>query len=446
MTHSDGLPMPRRGRAALAIWLAMAVTVMDTAIANVALPTIARDLGAPASDSFWVVQAYQLGIICSLLAWSALGERWGYNRIYVIGQITFTAASIACAASTSLSELIAARLAQGLGAGAIMGVNGALVRFTFPKANLGWALGFNVTVIAVSATVAPIIAGLVLSGLSWRYLFAVNLLLGTASLAAGWRSLPEARGTRQTFDWASALLLALALSSIVAGPTILHWKGILPVAAGIGIVWWLGRKAAAQSNPLLPFDLWALPELRRAYLASVGSFAAQSCLLVSLPFHLMRSHGLSPTLTGFTMASIPLGLAVAAPISGRLSDRGNGIGRLGLPLAATGGLCIGLAPSGSVPLLFAFGLVGGMGFGLFQAPNNRLMLTAAPRPRSGSAAGMAAMARLLGQMSGVAAASAVLALSGALSSAFTWIVFLFAGAGATAAWPLGSDSQDVGSR
>ena len=133
----DGLPIPRRYWSAAAIWLALAMAVLDGSIANVALPTIAKDLGASAATSVWIVNAYQLTITVLLLPLAALGDRLGYRRIYIPGLALFTIGSVACALAHGLTTLILARVFQGMGAACIMSMNAALVRATYPAKMLG---------------------------------------------------------------------------------------------------------------------------------------------------------------------------------------------------------------------------------------------------------------------------------------------------------------------
>ncbi|HEY0572268.1 MAG TPA: MFS transporter, partial [Enterovirga sp.] len=128
----DGLPVPQRYWAVLAIALAITMAVLDGAIANVALPTIARDLGIAPADAIWIVNAYQLAVVVSLLPLASLGEIVGYARVYLGGLALFTVASLACALSDSLVTLTLARILQGFGGAGIMAINGALVRYTYP--------------------------------------------------------------------------------------------------------------------------------------------------------------------------------------------------------------------------------------------------------------------------------------------------------------------------
>jgi DHA2 family multidrug resistance protein-like MFS transporter len=442
----DGLPTPQRWLAAGAIWLAMAVTVLDSSIANVALPTIARDFTTSATISLWVIHVYQLAVVCSILTLAAIGEIAGYRRVYLAGLVVFTLASCACAVSGGMAELIAWRLLQGLGAAAIMSVNGAMVRFTFPARRLGQAFGINAMVIAISATTAPAIAGVMLALVSWRWLFGINLVFGVLALGMGWRSLPETRGELSRLDTASALMTAGAIAGLFGASAIgLERQNGVLIGAGLTVFAFLTalafRRARQQDRPLLPVDLMGIPVLRRAYLASICNFAAQTLLLVAMPFYLRNSFGYTPLRTGLTVAAIPLGLALAAPVAGRWADRSplSEPGRMGLPLAACGLLGLAMAPGDGLAAVALAGLVCGMGFGLFQAPNNRTMIVTAPTARSGAAAGMLGLSRLCGQMTGVVIAGLLFCYVPDTSSSFSLIAAGIASLGTmlTLGWPAG---------
>src|SRR5215813_6126974 len=204
--HADGLPLPQRNLAILTIALGLVMAVIDGSIANVALPTIARDLDASPAFSIWIVNGYQLAITISLLPLASLGEIIGYRRVYLAGLLLFTAASLACTLSNDLLTLTVSRIVQGFGAAGVMSVNMALVRFIYPRALLGRGIGLNAMVVAISAAVGPSVAAAILAVATWPYLFAVNLPIGLAALALGLRFLPHAPRASHTFDWQSAAL------------------------------------------------------------------------------------------------------------------------------------------------------------------------------------------------------------------------------------------------
>jgi MFS transporter, DHA2 family, multidrug resistance protein len=217
--HADGLPLPQRNWAILTIALGLIVAVMDGAIANVALPTIARDLDASPAFSIWIVNGYQLAITISLLPLASLGEIIGYRRVYLAGLLLFTLASLFCALSHTLLLLTVARIVQGFGAAGIMSVNSALVRHTYPNALLARGIGFNALVVAFSAAVGPTVASAILAVGTWPYLFAINIPIGIGALALGWRCLSHTQGGIHTFDWQSAVLSAVTFGLGIAPST-----------------------------------------------------------------------------------------------------------------------------------------------------------------------------------------------------------------------------------
>ena len=178
MEFSDGLPPAERRRAMVTLSIAICISVLATAIANIALPAIALDLAVSPALSIWVVNAYQLAVTVSLLPLSSLGDIYGYRRVYLCGLVVFCAGSLACGLADTLPLLVAGRVLQGFGAAGIMSVNTALVRYIYPRAQLGRGLGFNTTVVATSLAAGPSIGAALLSITSWPILFAVYVPLG----------------------------------------------------------------------------------------------------------------------------------------------------------------------------------------------------------------------------------------------------------------------------
>ena len=418
-TTPDGLPTPRRYWSVLAIWLAMTMSVLDGAIANVALPTIARDLNASAASSIWVVNAYQLAITVTLLPLAALGDRLGYRRVYMAGLAIFTLGSLCCALSHSLIELTAARVLQGLGAGGIMSINAALVRFTYPKRLLGRGIGLNALVISVSAAIGPTVAAAILARASWAWLFAINVPVGVLAIAVASRSLPVTVGSERRFDWVSGLLNALTFGFLIVGAESVVRQGPaagltqLAIGAIAGVL--LVRRELKQEAPLVPFDLLRMPIFGLSIATSVVSFSAQMMAFVSLPFYFQTVLGRTAVTTGLLMTPWPIAVGIAAPIAGRLADRHRAgtLGGIGLTLFAIGLLMLSLVRPGSSDLDIAWRMaLCGVGFGFFQSPNNRAMVTSAPMHRSGAAGGALATARLLGQTAGAVTTAVFFHLSG----------------------------------
>jgi DHA2 family multidrug resistance protein-like MFS transporter len=417
--EQDGLPIPRRYWSVISIWLALTMAVLDGAIANVALPVIAHQLGASPAASVWVINAYQLTITILLLPLAALGDRVGYKCIYIPGLALFTLGSVGCAAGGTLTLLIAARVFQGVGAACIMSMNAALVRATYPARMLGRGIGYNAMVLSMSAAVGPTLAAIILSVASWQWLFLINLPIGIAALIVGRKSLPEPQGHGRPFDWPSALLSAAMMGLIVFGAetfardsaavgTVMIMAGLAAGAALVGREW-------GEPTPLMPLDLLKIPIFSLSISTSIVSFAAQMLAYVAIPFLFQSVLGRSVFATGLLMTPWPIAVGIAAPFAGRLADRISAglLGGIGLAVFALGLFL--LSRLGASPDNFDIAwrmAVCGLGFGLFQSPNNRTIVSAAPKPRSGAAGGMLATARLLGQTSGAVAVGVAFHLAG----------------------------------
>jgi DHA2 family multidrug resistance protein-like MFS transporter len=415
----DGLPVPRRYWSVLAIWLAMAMSVLDGAIANVALPTIARELHASAASSIWIVNAYQLAITICLLPLAALGDKLGYRRVYMAGLAVFTLGSLGCALSHTLAGLTAARVLQGLGAAGIMSINSALVRFTYPQRLLGRGIGLNAVIISVSAAIGPTVASAILARASWEWLFAVNVPIGVVAIAIAARALPRTEGSGRPFDWLSALLNALTFGLLIMGLEALArdglQAGLLRLAGAAVAGGLLARRELQRTTPLVPFDLLRIPIFGLSVATSVVSFTAQMLAYTALPFYFQEMLGRSPVAIGLLMTPWPLAVAVTAPIAGRLADRRPAglLGGIGLAVFAVGlALLSTIGPGASNWAICWRMAICGAGFGFFQSPNNRAMISAAPLKRSGAAGGALATARLLGQTFGALATAVFFSFGG----------------------------------
>ncbi|CAH0152277.1 MFS transporter [Erwinia aphidicola] len=409
---NDGLPLPQRYGAILAIALGITVAVLDGAIANVALPTIARELNASPAESIWIVNAYQLAIIISLLTLSFLGDMLGYRRIYQWGLVLFSCTSLFCALSDSLGMLTFARVLQGFGGAALMSVNTALIRIIYPQRHLGRGMGINSLIVAVSSAAGPTVAAAILSVASWQWLFLINVPVGIAALVLALRYLPDnpQKTSGQRFDLLSSVMNALTfgllislLSGFAQGQ---NGKLLLAELVALLLVGTLFiRRQLRLEFPLLPVDLFRIPIFAMSIGTSVCSFCAQMLAMVSLPFFLQSVLGRSEVATGLLLTPWPLATMVMAPIAGRLIERFHAglLGAIGLAMFAAGLFALALLPASpsDADIIWRMMLCGA-GFGLFQSPNNHTIISSAPRHRSGGASGMLGTARLLGQTSGAA--------------------------------------------
>jgi DHA2 family multidrug resistance protein-like MFS transporter len=426
-SHSPypGLPLPQRYHAMGVIMLGITLAVLDGSVVNLALPGIVRDLQSTPSHAVWVVNAYQLATLALLLPLAALGDRLGYRRVYLAGAAVFTVASAACMLAQSVPMLAAARALQGAGAAGIMAVNAALVRLTYPSRSLGRGIALNSVVVAAGSVAGPTVAAAVLSVASWPWLFGINLPLGVILLVLGSRALPHnpappaAASSLSLVDVAlngcvfTLLFLGADLLGARAGPSqplsnVTAGVAALAAALGLGVIYI--RRQRGQSSPLLPIDLLRIPVFALSMCTSVSAFTAQTLAYVSLPFLMLEAWQLGPLHAGLLLTCWPLGTIVAAPVAGRLIGRypGGLLGGIGLGLMAAGLALLALAPPHPAALDVAWRLaLCGLGFGLFQSPNNHTIITSAPVNRSGAASGMLGTARLTGQSSGAVLLAAI---------------------------------------
>jgi DHA2 family multidrug resistance protein-like MFS transporter len=420
MELGEGLPPGARQRAMATIAIAISMAVLDGAIANIALPTIGRELATTPAATIWVVNAYQFAVTVSLLPLAFLGDILGYKRIYMAGLLVFTVASLGCALATTLPLLVAARVVQGLGGAGIMSVNTALIRFIFPRAQLGRGLGFNALVVATFSALGPSIAAGILSVASWHWLFAINVPLGVLSWWLAARVLPMTPLAGHRFDVLSAVMNAATIGLVIIAVDGLGRGNGRIEAAELVLALLIGTvfiyRQLQLRVPLLPVDLFRRPIFALSVATSICSYIAQTIAYVALPFYFQDAGGVSQIDTGLLMTPWPAIVVIVAPISGRLSDRypAGVLGTLGLAVMTVGLLSLLMMPPAPGYLAVAWRMVlCGLGFGFFQSPNNRLLVGSAPPQRSGAGSGMLATARLTGQTLG----SALVALSFGLSGA-----------------------------
>lgn len=413
-----GLQGTRRIFAIAPVFIAVALATLDAAIANTALPTIAADVHAHPADSIWIVNAYQLALVITVLPFAALGEILGYRRIYIFGLVLFTLASLVCALAWSLPSLTIARAFQGIGAGVVMSVNTALVRFIYPPRMLGRAVGLIALVVAVSSAIGPTVASGILSFTTWPWLFAINVPFGIVAFVLATMNLPHTKRSSHRFDWLSAILnagtfslLILAIGEAAHSAPLVQTLSELGAAVVLGamLIW----RQMALPVPMLPVDLYARPVFALSSLTATCSFACQGVAFVALPFYFQGVLGFSQVATGFLMTPWPVAVALTAPVAGWLSERYpvGILGGVGLVVLAIGMGCLTFMPaSPSIADITWRMAVCGAGFGFFQSPNVKALMSAAPPERSGGASGIIAMSRLLGQTIGAALVALCLGL------------------------------------
>lgn len=422
--NSEGIKLTvHRYIAILAILIVLAMTVLDGTVVNVALPVLATKFNVSDSHAVWIVTIYQLVITMLLLPLSSLGDIYSYKRNFLIGVSVFTIGSIFCASSQSFFLLIGARAIQGIGAAFIMGVNVALIRLIYPAKILGRGLAINAMVIAISSAAGPTIAGAVLSVASWQWLFLINVPFGILAFLIGYKYLPKnpPRDHRTRFDFISGIanvvvfgLIFYSLGSFALKGELILNIGLLVVGLIIG--YFYIHHLHNREQPMFPVDLLHIKLYALSILTSNCSFIAQNVALISLPFLFLNGYGFSEISTGLLMTPWPLATMIVSPFAARWVERHNpGLtASLGMMIYAFGVIMLMTAPMGAGLSEWNIAwrmAICGIGFGMFQTPNNIIMIQATPMERSGAAGGMQSTARLVGQTLGATIVTVVFAFA-----------------------------------
>ncbi|MDF7774452.1 MFS transporter [Sphingomonas sp. AOB5] len=414
---TDGLPQPRRLVAIAAISFGTALVVIDGAIATVALPTIAQDLNVDSSAAVAVVTIYQLVLVMLLLPMSGLGDRIGLKRLYQLGQIVFTIATLLCFFAKSLPFLLLVRAVQAAGAAAVLSVSVALLRRIYPQAHLGRGMGVNSVVVSSFTALAPTLGGIILAFGPWPWVFACALPFAVISLALG-RALPDPPARAEPYDVLGAVLCAAMFGLFIGGlESAVH--GDSPVVsaaivlAGIFIGVLFVRRERHEAVPILPVDLIGRPVIALSVIGAFTAFVATMTLLLSLPFRLQHEFGFSPTEVGAAIAPWPLTTLFVAPMAGWLSDRypAGIMGGIGMSLAIAGLVSMAFLPADPAWIDLAWRMsLTGAGFGIFLSPNARLIIGSVPIERAAAAGGLVSTTRMVGQTIGATLVATLLAL------------------------------------
>ena len=412
----DGVPLPQRFYAIGAISFGTALIVIDGGVANVALPTIAHDLHVDPSSVVSIVTVYQLTLVMLMLPFAGLGERIGLKRMYQLGQLVFTVATVLCFFAKSLPFLLIVRAAQAVGAAAALSLSSALLRQIYPARQLGRGLGINSVVVSSSAAAAPTIGGLVLAVAPWPWVFASAVPFAIASLILG-RALPDPAPRDEPFDVVGAIMCAAMFGLIIGGSeSAVHGNSPVVsaaiVALGLFVALLFVRREKGESKPILPIDLLASPVIALSVVGAFAAFLASMTLLISTPFRL-HDLGFSAAEIGAAIAPWPLTNMIVAPLAGYLSDRfpAGLLGGIGMTVSITALSLLAFMPADPSYFDIAWRMaLCGSGFGLFLPPNARLIIGSAPRERAAAAGSLVSTVRLIGQTSGATLVAALLAL------------------------------------
>ncbi len=410
----------RKYIAIIALQIVLVMTVLDVTLVNVALPVLAGEFHISNSATVWIVTIYQLVITMLLLPVSSVGDLYSYKKTFLTGVVIFTVSSGLCAMAQTFTMIVVARAIQGIGAACVMGVNIALVRLIYPREILGRGMALNAMCIAIATAAGPTIAGAILSVTTWHWLFLINVPLGIIAFFIGWKLLPHnpVVENKPRFDWISAVenmivfgLIFYALGNFTRKGDVALSAIMLVVGIAIGVFYL--RRQFSHTQPLLPVDLFKNSMYTMSIATSVCSFIAQNVTMIALPFLYLNNYHFSEITTGLLMTPWPLATMIVSPIAARYVERHNpgttaAVG-MGVFVIGVGMLLL----SGSAPsewdIAWRMALCG-VGFGMFQTPNNIVMVMATPVHRSGGAGGVQSTARLVGQTLGATMVSSVFAI------------------------------------
>ncbi|MER7838628.1 MFS transporter [Streptomyces sp. NPDC096040] len=418
----------RRWRALGVCLAAGFISLLDTSIVNVALPSIEHGLGATEAAQAWVVSGYALTFGLALVPAGRLGDMHGRRQAFLFGLAVFTVASAACGLAASPDWLVVCRLIQGTAAGMVAPQTSGLIQQMFQGAERAKAFGLLGSVIGVSTAVGPLAGGLIIdavgTGDGWRWVFFVNLPIGVAAFFAGLRLLPRfpgSPGRREEFDPVGVMLLGAGVLALML-PLVQEqqWTGrlkwaLLPVGGVLlGLFWtWERRQGRLGRAPLVDLNLFSLRSFTLGALISLTYFAGFTTVFFVLALFLQNAAGYSALASGLTVLPFAAASAVGAALGGRLVVRhGRKLIVIGLSGVALGLLgivaVVRLVPLESVGWAAAVPMiVGGIGSGLTVSPNTTLTLTRVPVKRAGAAGGVLQTGQRLGSAAGIAVVGSV---------------------------------------
>jgi EmrB/QacA subfamily drug resistance transporter len=399
---------------------ASAMAFIDGSVVNIALPVIQRGLGASLADMQWVSNAYLLLLGSLILVGGGLGDRIGRRRIFLVGIVLFGAASLVCAVAPSVGVLIAARLAQGVGAALLVPQSLAIISATFPKEVRGAAIGTWAAASSIATSIGPPLGGFLIDLLSWRVAFWINVPISLLAIWLTARYVPENRdaGATGPIDWTGSAIAVLSLGALTYGLTAISGTGTsgaiiaITIAAGVvGLVAFVlyERRAA---NPVMPLELFRSPVFSGTNIVTVFLYGALAAFLFLMPFDLQARRGLTASETGLAMLPIGIIIGVFSRMTGGLADRYGprlflivgpvlvGLGAAGLALNLAN-LWLGVI----VPVLLI-----SAGMAIVVSPLTTAVMNSVPDARSGAASGVNNAASRLAGVIAIAVIGAVASL------------------------------------
>ena len=406
-------------------WIILLTTVLltfmatlDGSIVNVALPVMAQKLLVSMASIEWVVTSYLIVIVGTILIFGRLADIKGKTTIFKLGIIIFTIGSLTCGISNSLIILVFSRGLQAIGAAGTMSTSHGIITHVFPSNERGRALGLNGTFVALGSMIGPPIGGIIVSIFSWQYIFLVNVPIGILALILAMKTLPKSSNNEnEKLDIKGAVLfgstMLLLFGALTFGKEIGFSNKIIIVSLISSLVLFILfiKVEKGMRQPLLKLEIFNNSLFSLSVFCAFISFVAISCSNIILPFYLQYVMKMTPSSAGVIMMVSPIILAVAAPISGYMSDRVGSevltfIGLLGTSLGLF--LISTLTEYSYLGFLIAFIAIMTIGNGMFQSPNNSLVMSTVDKDKLGIAGSINALVRNLGMVFGISLSTTLL--------------------------------------
>lgn len=394
------------------------MATLDSSIVNVALPQMARAMDVDTSQIQLVVTSYLIVIVGIILIFGKLGDMLGKTKIFTFGIALFTLGSLLCGITSSFPVLIGARIIQAVGAAATMANNQGIITQVFPATERGKALGLTGTSVALGSLVGPGLGGIIVGASSWEYIFLINVPVGVVVLFFAVKLLP--RSNKKATDRLDVLGAALFMFSIVPlfvalgqVPSLGFANPLILTGFVVSIVSFIAFIVVEQKreNPLIPLDIFRNKLFSLSIFCAFITFVGLFCNSIIQPFYLQDVMVYSPEQAGLIMMIFPLILTVLAPVSGHVSDK---IGSelltfIGLLLISLGLFLMStLTEQSTLMTMVSFIVVLSVGMGLFQSPNNSLIMSTVGRHQLGIAGSINALVRNMGMVCGIALATTLL--------------------------------------
>lgn len=413
------LKIERRWWVLVAVGTGSFMAALDGSVINTILPVIRQAFQADVSTIEWVVTIYLLTLSGLLLTFGRLGDLRGHKAVYVWGFAIFVFSSVLCGAASSVEAMILFRGIQAIGAAMIASNAPAILTANFPAERRGRVLGLQATMTYLGLTVGPSLGGWLTHSLGWRSVFYVNVPVGALALTLSLLYIPRQAPAEaeQRFDLTGAAAFLAGLTALLLAlnkGSEWGWSSpfILALFATAFIILTIFIHIEKRSNwPMLDLTLFRQISFSASTISAILNYICLYSVTFLLPFYLIQGRGLNPSETGLILTAQPIVMAIAAPISGTISDRiGSRLpGMIGMAIISAGLFTLSRLTQATPLWMATLGLaIAGLGTGIFISPNNSALMGSAPKNRQGIASGVLAASRNVGMVLGIGLAGAIL--------------------------------------